>query len=369
MTTRMPIGDALSALGLPAEGVPLESSPRSHVWRAALADGTPVIVKQAAEGGASADGATRFAREAAALRLAGRAEDPAIAPRLLGTDPVNRVLVLELLDRLGEPADTTTTGATTAGGPFRAAGGDWLPGYAEALARLHSVTGPADRGALPAWAGPKAADADAFLAFAKALDVEVPARAADQLGALLDRLDPGPHHALLHGDPCPGNDLWTSEGVRFIDFEHAALGNGLVELAYLRIGFPTCWCAMSATGAPLAEAESVYRSTWRSLTGTEVPGDLADACAGWLVQGDALVQRAEREGRDHLARVPVEDFEWGHSTARERLVHRLDVVARLGRDHDLLHAVGALAAALADRVVVRWPALRPLPEHGQRPWS
>ncbi|MFI6642839.1 phosphotransferase family protein [Streptomyces sp. NPDC050504] len=352
MTTPMPIGEPLSALGLPEGGHLLESSPRSHVWRTALADGTPAIVKQTAEGGATTDGATRFAREVTALRLAGRAADPAVAPALLGTDPRNRVMVLELLEEQGASG-----------------GGDWLPGYADALARLHSVTGPADRGALPAWAGPKPADADAFLALAEALDVEVPPRAADQLGALLDRLDPAPHHALLHGDPCPGNDLRTSGGVRFIDFEHAALGNGLVELAYLRIGFPTCWCAMSVTGAPLEEAESVYRSTWRSRTGTDVPGDLADACAGWLVQGDALVRRAERETRDHLARVPVEDFAWGPSTARERLVHRLDVVAGLARDHDLLHAVGTLSGALADRLVAARPAPRPLPGADRRPWA
>ncbi len=205
---------------------------------------------------------------------------------------------------------------------------DWMPGYAESLARLHALTGPGDAGALPAWSGPTAADVDSFLALARALDVPVPPRAVEELTALLDRLDPAPHHALLHGDPCPGNDLRTAEGVRFVDFERASLGNGLVELAYFRIGFPTCWCAMSVTAAPLAEVEDVYRTTWRGLTGREVPGDLADACAYWLIQGDALVERAHRGTVDQLARVPAEDFEWGRVSARERLVHRLGVVVR-----------------------------------------
>lgn len=257
-------------------------------------------------------------------------------------------MVLEHLDNLG-------------------AADDWMPGYAEALARLHSLTGPADTGTLPAWSGPTAADAESFIALAEVLGVPVPPAVPNELAALIDRLDPTPHHALLHGDPCPGNDLRTTDGVRFVDFEQASLGNGLVELAYFRIGFPTCWCAMSVTGTPLAEVEDIYRATWRSLTGTDVPGDLADACAGWLIRGDALVERAHRESVDHLARVPAEDFEWGYISARERLVHRLGAVADQTRDHDDLHALGQLSAAMAVRLLERWPTLRPLPAQDTRP--
>jgi aminoglycoside phosphotransferase (APT) family kinase protein len=247
--------------------------------------------------------------------------------------------------------------------------GDWLPEFAEALARLHALTGPADAGALPAWSGPTGADAESFLAFARALDVPVPRGLRGELAGLIGRLDPAPHHALLHGDPCPGNDLRTPAGVRFVDFEQASLGNGLVELAYLRIGFPTCWCALSVAGPPLEEAERTYRATWRDLTGTDVPGDLADACAGWLIRGDALVERAHRQSADHLARVPAEDFAWGYITARERLQHRLGVVAGLTRGHDRLRALGQVSAALAASLRARWPTLRPLPAYSTRPWE
>ncbi|TXS48222.1 phosphotransferase [Streptomyces sp. t39] len=344
MAIRLPISDELrSALGSPTRATLLDSSPRSRVWRVELRGGDRVIVKQIADGGGTGpDGDARYAREVAALRLAARATRPSVAPALLGTDAPSRVMVLEHLDDLG-------------------AADDWMPGYAESLARLHALTGPGDKGTLPAWSGPADADAESFLALAGALDVPVPPGAPDELAALIDRLDPTPHHALLHGDPCPGNDLRTAAGVRFVDFEQASLGNGLVELAYLRIGFPTCWCAMAATAAPLAEAEAVYRATWRGLTGRDVPGDLADACAGWLIRGDALVERAHRGSVDHLARVPAEDFAWGCFSARERLVHRLGVVADLTRDHDRLHELGQLSAALAVRLLERWPALRALP--------
>ncbi|MCP3759519.1 phosphotransferase [Streptomyces sp. TBY4] len=352
MPIRVPFNEALrSTLGAPTESKLLDSSPRSRVWWVRLADGRPVVVKQMTDSGdTGADADARFARELAGLRLAGRASGrDAVAPAVLGADPAARMVVLEYLDDLGETAD-------------------WLPAYAESLARLHALTGPADAGALPVASGPTAADAESFLALARALDVPVPAAVTGELAGLLERLDPTPHHALLHGDPCPGNDLRTAEGVRFVDFERASLGNGLVELAYFRIGFPTCWCALSVTAAPLAEVEDVYRSTWRGLTGTDVPGDLADACAGWLIQGDALVQRAHRGTVDQLARIPAEDFEWGYVSARERLVHRLGVVAGMTRDHDHLHSLGRLSSALADRLLDRWPALRPLPRPDARPW-
>ncbi|MEV7373990.1 aminoglycoside phosphotransferase family protein [Streptomyces sp. NPDC090301] len=352
MLNRVPFDESLlSAVGTPKQAELLDSSPRSRVWRVRLADGRMVIVKQVTDqGDAGADASTRFAREVAGLNLAGRASGPAVAPAVLATDVPSRVMVLEYVHDLGRT-------------------GDWMPGYAESLARLHAVTGPADAGALPVWSGPTAADAESFLTLARALDVPVPSTAPDELAALLERLDSTQHHALLHGDPCPGNDLRTADGVRFVDFERASLGNGLIELAYFRIGFPTCWCAMSVTAAPLTEVEDVYRTTWRGLTGRDVPGDLADACAGWLIQGDALVERAHRGTADQLARVPVEDFEWGYVSARERLVHRLGVVADMTRDHDHLHAVGRLSSALADRMLERWSTLRPLPTPDARPWA
>ncbi|MGW6290707.1 phosphotransferase [Streptomyces sp. NPDC055107] len=351
MVNRLPFNEALrSSVGIPQWSKLLDSSPRSRVWRVRLADRSLVIVKHITDGGdAGADADTRFAREVAGLRLAGRATGLAVAPAVLATDQAARVMVLEHLDDLGRTDD-------------------WMPGYADSLARLHALTGPADTGVLPAWSGPTVADAESFLNLAQALDVPVPSAVLDELTALLHRLDPTPHHALLHGDPCPGNDLRTTDGVRFVDFERASLGNGLVELAYFRIGFPTCWCAMSVTAAPLAEVEDIYRTTWRALTGRDVPGDLADACVGWLIQGDALVERAHRGTVDQLARVPTEDFEWGYISARERLVHRLGVVADMTRDHDQLNAVGRLSSTLAGRLLECWPNLRPLPTQDTRPW-
>ncbi|MCG5215934.1 phosphotransferase [Streptosporangium soli] len=322
-----------AVLGEPAEVESVQSSPRSEVWMATFG-GTETVVKRVVGG---SDATERCAREIIALGFAARAEPP-VAARLITTDPGAATLVLE---RLAE----------------QPAGDDWPVRYAESLARLHAVTGPADEGALPRWQPPTAADADAFLAFARALEVPVPAGVPGELAALLARLDAPGHHAMLHGDPCPDNSLLTPGGVRFIDLEQAALGNGLMELAYLRVGFPTCWCSLAIPGGVLAEAEERYRAVWKAAKGDDVSGSLADACAGWLLRGDALVERARRGTVDHLAVVPGDDWTWGTATARQRLVHRLDVVAGTHELGDL----SPLAAALRDRMLTRWPTLTPLP--------
>ncbi|MFJ9852417.1 aminoglycoside phosphotransferase family protein [Streptomyces sp. NPDC101150] len=338
MWSRLPFGEKLRAeLGAPARGHRLESSPRSRVWRAELS-GTRVVVKQLID---APEAAERYAREVAALKLASRV-DPPVAPVLLGTDPGERVLVLEHLEHR-KPRE------------------DWVVDYASALARLHAATGAEDANMLPAWSGPTQDDIDSFLGLVRTLGVAVPSGARTELEGLLGRLLGTPGHALLHGDPCPGNDMHTSSGIRFIDFEQAALGDGLVELAYLRIGFPTCWCATAPPEPLLHAAEAAYRATWREATGTEVRDDLADACAGWLLRGDALVQRAYRGRADHLAEVPDRDWKWGTATARQRLVHRLGIVSRMTADGGELRCLGQLAADTRRAMLTRWPALQPLP--------
>jgi tRNA A-37 threonylcarbamoyl transferase component Bud32 len=311
------------SLGEPVWRQRLASSPRSVVWLAEIGS-APVVVKQVVGG---TDAAARFDREVTALRRAARA-DPPVAPAVLGTDADHQVMVLEHIASGPPPAD-------------------WVVGYATALARLHAVGGTG----LPRWAGPSHADVDAFLAFAARLGVHASNAVADELAALVGRLRPT-GAALLHGDPCPANDLHTAGGVRFVDFEQAAAGDGIVELAYLRIGFPTCWCATAPDPARIADAEAAYRSV------TGPAGDLVDACAGWLLRGDALVERAHRDGTDHLAAASERDWTWGTASARQRLLHRLGVVAELADT-----PLGRFCADLRQHMRAVWPRLRPLPRH------
>jgi hypothetical protein len=300
------------------------------------------VVKQIVGG---PDRTERYLREVAALRLAARVQPP-VVPRVLGVDHGEHVIVLEHLIDLGPTAD-------------------WVVDYAATLARLHAATGFDDAGVLPAWSGPNHRDVAAFLDLARAVDVQISPGVRGELLMLVDRLDSAPGYALLHGDPCPGNDLYTAAGMRFLDLESASLGNGLMELAYLHIAFPTCWCVTAVPARLLARAEQAYRSAWRAATGCDAEGDLADACAGWLIRGDALVERAHRDTVDHLARLVDEDWQWGTVSARERLVHRLGVVAHMTSGNLRLTAFNRLCHAMTNRMRSRWPALRP-PPHVKR---
>jgi Phosphotransferase enzyme family len=332
------LGESLrAALGVPVVISQLPSSPRSRVWLVEF-DGEPAIVKQIIDRpGAGA----WYAREETALRLAARARPP-VVPAMLSSDPAERVLVLEYLAE-------------------RPRSREWLTDFAVALARLHACGGPADAGALPAWTGPGAADIAAFTDLAERLRVPVPLGLPDELHALVGRLSPAADHALLHGDPCPDNAIHTAAGIRFIDLEAAALGSGRSELAYLRIGWPTCWCATSAPEPDIREAEAAYRSTWRSVTGTDLAGSRADACAGWLIRGDALVERAERGGSVQLMRLPEDDWEWGTASARQRLLHRLAVVAAVAGGDPALDGLVQVCRAMRDRIRQGWPGTAPLP--------
>ncbi|MGW4236934.1 phosphotransferase family protein [Streptomyces sp. NPDC004749] len=393
--TVVPFGDELrDLLGEPRRARELASSPRSRVWRVDLPDHGPAVVKQLVGGNGAAG---RYAREVAALRLAGDAA-PQVVPRLLGTEDRARLLVLERLEH-GRPAE------------------GWQVRYAAALARLHAagqaaprtrssatpvtaataaasadpaseasvtdnllpeepvtedlMTGAsADEGALPRWAAPTGTDIDSFLTLADILGASPVPSVRDELDALVQRLArPPARPALLHGDPCPGNDLHTPDGIRFIDFEQASIGRGVTELAYLRIGFPTCWCVTAAPEPLLTAAEDAYRSAWHEATGEAAPdtttSDLVDACAGWLIRGDALVQRAHRGTADRLARLAHRDWTWGTATARQRLLHRLRVVAEAVEDKDgddtSLDGLGRLCGQMADRMTSRWPRLGPVP--------
>jgi hypothetical protein len=359
------------------------SSPRSRVWQVEFG-GRPAIVKQVVGGD---DAQARFEREIAALTLAAGVR-PAVVPEVLGSDPDERLMVLEYV---------AADGPTPAG---------WQSDYAVALARLHAAArflpsavpavpvaavpvagapvpaapvpaapvpaapvpvlpvpaAPVPAAPLPATdVLPDAADVTAFLALAGRMGAAAPATVEDELLAVVERLARADRDALLHGDPCPDNAVPTAAGMRFVDLEQAALGPAAMELAYLSAGFPTCWCAASAPGPVLAGAESAYRATWHSITGAEPAGDLTDAQVGWLISGDALVQRARRGTVDHLARAARRDWRWGTATARGRLLHRLGVVAVAARDRDDLTNLGRLCTELSARLLRRRPPVPPLP--------
>jgi hypothetical protein len=65
--------------------------------------------------------------------------------------------------------------------------------------------------------------------------------------------------------------------------------------------------------------------------------------------------------------LPDEDWRWGTATARERLLHRLAVVAALGADHAELAGLAYVSSAIRERIRALWPGLEELPVADDNP--
>ncbi|HEX4704300.1 MAG TPA: hypothetical protein VH352_19385, partial [Pseudonocardiaceae bacterium] len=82
-------------------------------------------------------------------------------------------------------------------------------------------------------------------------------------------LDSRSHRAFSPSDACPDNNVITSRGVRFLDFEGGCWRNVLLDAGYLRVPFPSCWCSFTLpagmTEAMVAAWRAEIRDVWPDL--------------------------------------------------------------------------------------------------------
>ncbi len=229
---------------------------------------------------------------------------------------------------------------------------DWVTDHATALARLHACTSGTDADAVAGNRPPDRAGRQRRRRLPPVRrDLGVPAPPGATANRHL-RGRPQPGNALPHGQTAvPRQRLRTpASGVRFIDFEQASLGNGgLVESS------PICASAPPPAGAPpprrspcSTRRRPPHRATWRAIaTGTEAPQDLGDACAGWLLRGDASSSSAPCAGPPTTCqgRGPGLDVGHGHGPPAPR--PRLgEVVSRTTGATGDLQGPRALAGAV-----------------------
>jgi hypothetical protein len=168
------------------------------------------------------------------------------SPVLIAHDPQSRLLVLEDLGRSSTLADKLF-------GPDPAAAQRYLLSWARALGRMQAATAGRenDFGALlrrlgeRAWRDPMAEDARAALAgvpelLARELGVVVPAAATLEAHETARLLGGTRYRAFSPSDTCPDNNLVTSRGVRFVDFEWGCFRDVALDAAYFRVPFPGC---------------------------------------------------------------------------------------------------------------------------------
>ncbi len=168
---------------------------------------------------------------------------------------------------------------------------------------------------------------------------------------LIRRLGSGPLLAYNQGDPCPDNWRLTATGPRLIDFEAGGFRSALMDGAYLRMHFPTCWCAGALPASILARLEAGYREelaqgcpavtderTWRA--------SMADACAYWAWFTVATL----------LPRALAGDDSWGIATVRPRILARLSAFLEASTGQADLDALRRPAETLLQQLTLRWGA-------------
>ena len=178
-----------------------------------------------------------------------------------------------------------------------------------------------------------------------------------ELAALSQRMrDPGPWLALVHGDPCPDNVLLTARGAVLLDFEFAAPGHALIDAAYWRMGFPTCWCAGRVPDTVAERVEQAYRDTLADA----VPEAGADAtfCREYAV---AVVVRMFASLEWHLESALKSDSTWGIATKRNRILWHLHAAVEAMQRAEALPGFRRAFQTWLTDLGNRWPDVQPLP--------
>ncbi|NMO52744.1 phosphotransferase [Actinoplanes sp. TBRC 11911] len=282
-----------------------------------------------------------WVRESAALSVL---PPGAPAPRLLAARSEPPAVEISDAGDGGSVAD-----ALLGDDPERAAAA--VVAWAEAVATLHRVTAGsfgAFRDALAARAGgvPVGAWYDVRESVRELerhcaeLGVAAPDAAMDELVALDTRLrDTGPN-ALSPGDTCPDNNVFTPDGgLVLIDFEAAEWRPVVWDVAYLRVPWPTCWCAWRL---PAAVTEAAVEAYGNAVGFDRVLApEIAAASAAWaLLSGAWLLPRALRD-EPLLKQGPGR---------RAMIQHRL----RLAAAAEELPAMAELAGRLGRVLTGRW---------------
>jgi hypothetical protein len=244
----------------------LTGSDRSVVLRCADRGGT-VVVKTYPAGG---EGATSFAVEAAGLTVSA---GTGLAPRLLAASGEDLTVVMSdlgsgstmagvLLADSADDARRTLLDWARACGSLSAATSPRAPEF-EAL-KSRYLAGRTELGEMSRIARSvlEAGDELARLAADPATGlagVKLPPGLPAELALVADAIFARPFPVFSPGDICPDNNLITGAGIRFLDFESAAVYSAFLDAAYLRMPFSTCWCVFRLPADLAAQAESAYR--------------------------------------------------------------------------------------------------------------
>lgn len=161
---------------------------------------------------------------------------------------------------------------------------------------------------------------------------------------------PGPFLAFTPSDSCPDNHRFIDGQVRLFDFEGSTFRHALLDAAYGRVPFPTCWCVNRLPEALVPRFESTYRA--ELVKGCPEAGDdtifgqaMVAACACWTIATISW----------NLPGTLKEDSRWGIATVRQRHLLRLETLAVATERFGYLEPLGAVARQMRARLASLWP--------------
>ncbi|MFE4001998.1 hypothetical protein ACFX43_24760 [Nocardioides sp. YIM B13467] len=107
----------------------------------------------------------------------------------------------------------------------------------------------------------------------------------DAIQEMVAPLRTGSDLALTPSDPCPDNNLNGPDGLLLLDFEHAEIRHRAWEAAYLRVPWPSCWCAWQVPDGVSALALKAYLDAAYGSDGPPVTfeADLDAATLLWCI--------------------------------------------------------------------------------------
>lgn len=167
---------------------------------------------------------------------------------------------------------------------------------------------------------------------------------------------PGEFLAYIHADACPDNVLDVGEALRLIDFETGHFGHALIDAAYGRMMFPSCWCANRLPHAMTQQMENTYRAIL-SQNCPVAEDDRTFQTALVRICGFWLLYTLTRHFESALGK----DLNWGVSTIRQRILARLEAFITISQEFNQLPGLRGTSSQLLDLLRQRWVNVPDLP--------
>ena len=160
---------------------------------------------------------------------------------------------------------------------------------------------------------------------------------------------PGAFRAFVHNDSCPDNTWMTGNDLKLIDFERGGYHHRLIDAVYARMSMPHCYLANIVPMDVVHETEKEYRAWVDCIAGLRADGqqfekELVHACFFWVVSS----------GIFRIEESLLEDTEWGISTWRQRVIHRLAALASACDEFEHMPATSRVAREAKRRLEGVW---------------